>query len=131
MNKKITTRSLTLLMAALLILAEASHALAGLSDGEKVEWTAKLKKDYPLETCVVSGDPLKPSAMGLPVDFLLEQKDKNPRLVRFCCKGCIKSFNKDSEKYLKMIDEAEAKKQASTPASPKPKESDSHAGHNH
>jgi hypothetical protein len=30
--------------------------------------------------------------------------------VRLCCKGCVKDFNKNPEKFLKMIDEAAAAK---------------------
>ena len=40
-------------------------------------------KDYPLEKCVVSDEPL--TAMGKPVDLLY-----GTRLVRLCCKGCKK-----------------------------------------
>jgi hypothetical protein len=28
--------------------------------------------------------------------------------VRFCCKGCVKKFNAEPEKFLKMIDDAAA-----------------------
>jgi YHS domain-containing protein len=31
------------------------------------------------------------------------------REVLFCCKSCIKSFNKDPKQYLKKIDDAAAK----------------------
>ncbi len=31
------------------------------------------------------------------------------REIKFCCKGCLKDFNKDPQKYIKLIDEAEAK----------------------
>jgi YHS domain-containing protein len=31
------------------------------------------------------------------------------REIKFCCKNCLKDFNKDPAKYLKLIDEAEAK----------------------
>jgi YHS domain-containing protein len=60
---------------------------------------AKQKKDYPLDTCVVSGEKL--GSMGEPVDYL-----HDGRLVRFCCKGCIKGFHKDPEKFLKKLDAA-------------------------
>ena len=58
---------------------------------------AELAKSYPLNTCVVSHDSL--GGMGETVDALYEG-----RLIRFCCKGCVKSFNKNPEKYLKEID---------------------------
>jgi YHS domain-containing protein len=62
---------------------------------------AKEKADYPLETCVVSGEKL--GSMGEPVDYRYQG-----RLVRLCCRGCIGTFEKDPEKYLKMIDAAQA-----------------------
>ena len=58
-------------------------------------------KDYPLEKCVVSDEPL--TAMGKPVDLLY-----GTRLVRLCCKGCKKRFNKGPEEFLAMIDKARA-----------------------
>jgi transposase-like protein len=72
-------------------------------------------KDYPLPTCLISGEKLG-GDMGAPIDYLEKGKDgkASPRLVRFCCKSCIKTFQKDSEKYLKMIDEAKSKKTAAS-----------------
>ncbi|MEI7720517.1 MAG: hypothetical protein WCJ23_00875 [Verrucomicrobiota bacterium] len=60
---------------------------------------AELAKTYPLTTCPVSGDKL--GAMGETIDTLYQGQ-----LIRFCCKGCIKSFNKNPDKYLKEIDAA-------------------------
>jgi len=60
---------------------------------------AELAKTYPLTTCPVSGDKL--GGMGETIDTLVDGK-----LVRFCCKGCVKSFNKNPDKYLKVIDSA-------------------------
>ena len=60
---------------------------------------ADLAKSYPLTTCVVSHDGL--GRMGETVDILYEG-----RLIRFCCKGCVKSFNKNPDKYLKELDAA-------------------------
>ena len=59
-------------------------------------------KPYTLKTCVVSGDKL--GEMGDP--FVYASKGRE---IKFCCKGCLKDFNKNPAKYLKMIDEAEAK----------------------
>jgi YHS domain-containing protein len=61
---------------------------------------AKEKKTYPLTTCVVTGEKL--GGMGTPVDYVY-----NNQLVRFCCKGCISTFEKDPNKYLAMIKTAE------------------------
>jgi hypothetical protein len=60
---------------------------------------SNLAKSYPLTTCVVSHDGL--GGMGETVDALYEG-----RLIRFCCKGCVKSFNKNPDKYLKELDTA-------------------------
>lgn len=52
---------------------------------------------YPLKTCLVSGDEL--GGMGETVNALY-----GDRLIRFCCKGCVKSFNKNPGKYLPKLD---------------------------
>jgi len=57
---------------------------------------AKQGPSYTLTTCVVSG--VKLSAMGKPVDYVFSN-----RLVRFCCKGCIKKFEKDPAEYTKKL----------------------------
>ena len=51
---------------------------------------------------------------GPPRDFIYQEAGKPDRLVRFCCAGCLKDFNKDPEKYLKMIDDAAAAKTANS-----------------
>ena len=56
-----------------------------------------LVPSYPLKTCFVSGDKLDD-----PVDALY-----GGRLLRFCCKGCLRSFNKNPSKYLPRLDSAE------------------------
>ena len=65
---------------------------------------------YPLTTCVVSGDKLEDGDMGPPIDYTYKQAGKPDRLVRLCCKSCIKKFEKEPAKYLKMIDDAAAGK---------------------
>ena len=65
---------------------------------EKAKAT-ELAKTYTLTTCPVSGDKL--GGMGETIDTLYQGQ-----LIRFCCKGCVKSFNKNPDKYLKVIDAA-------------------------
>lgn len=65
---------------------------------------------YPLTNCVVSGDKLEDGDMGPPINYVFKQEGKPDRLVRLCCKGCVKDFNKNPEKFLKMIDDAAAAK---------------------
>jgi hypothetical protein len=79
---------------------------------------AKMRAEYPLTTCSVSGDKLG-GDMGDPVDFVYQQPGKPDRLIRFCCKDCIDDFTKDPAKYLQKIDEAAAKKAADGTAAPK------------
>lgn len=56
------------------------------------------KTDYPMATCVVSGEKLG-GEMGEPIDYVIGN-----RLVRFCCEGCIKMFEKNPAKHLAAID---------------------------
>jgi hypothetical protein len=69
---------------------------------------AAAQTDYPLDTCVVSGEKL--GGMGAPVDYIHQQEGQPDRVVRLCCKSCIPDFKKDPAKYLKLIDEAAAAK---------------------
>lgn len=69
--------------------------------------SSKLKSDYPLKTCVVSGEELG-GDMGDPVDYVYHQEGKPDRLVKLCCSKCVARFKKDPAKYLKKLDEAEA-----------------------
>ena len=64
---------------------------------------------YPIKTCMISGDALG-GDMGEPIDRVY-----NNHLVRFCCKDCIKEFEKAPAKFLGMLDEA-WKKQGAMPA---------------
>lgn len=52
---------------------------------------------YPLGTCPVMGEEL--GGMGEPVSHVHAGRE-----IRFCCPPCIKSFEKDPEKYLREID---------------------------
>jgi YHS domain-containing protein len=65
----------------------------------------KQTPDYPLDTCVVGGGKL--GSMGEPANYVHEG-----RLVRFCCAGCTKGFQKDPAKYVAKIEEAEKAKKA-------------------
>ena len=59
-------------------------------------------KAYPLKTCVVSGEKL--GEMGDPYVFTHDGQE-----VKLCCKSCLKDFNKAPAKYMKKVQEAEAK----------------------
>lgn len=59
-------------------------------------------KSYPLKTCVVSGDEFDHDA---PVKVTHKGTD-----VYLCCKSCVKKFNADPAKYVKMVKDAAHKK---------------------
>lgn len=90
-------RALKHLIAAILV-AFFLVPLSGLAADKKAE---KLKP-YTLKTCVVSGDKL--GEMGDPFVYAYKGRE-----IKFCCKGCLKDFNKEPDKYIKKIEEAEAK----------------------
>lgn len=55
-----------------------------------------------LTTCPVSGDKL--GEMGKPFTFVYKDQE-----VKLCCKSCKKKFDKDPEKYMKLIRAADKK----------------------
>lgn len=57
-------------------------------------------KDYPLATCVVSGDKLG-GDMGPPIAIEYEGRE-----IQFCCDGCVDDFLKDPKAYLAKLDAA-------------------------
>jgi YHS domain-containing protein len=54
---------------------------------------------YPLDKCIVSGETL-----GEHGDVVIKEYDG--REVRFCCKMCVKDFEKDPASFLKKLDDA-------------------------
>ncbi len=54
---------------------------------------------YPLEICIVTGEKL--GEMGEPVSRTYDGRE-----VKFCCKMCIKGFEKDQAKWMKKLDDA-------------------------
>ena len=60
-------------------------------------------KPYPLKICLVSGEKLG-GDMGKPVTLVYKGQE-----MKFCCKECVKDFNKDPKKWMKKFDEAKAK----------------------
>ena|ERR1041385_3538968 len=88
------------MFAALTLSAAFLAAPLAAFAGDKKDEKAKA---YPLDKCVVSDEKLG-GDMGKPYVFKYEGRE-----VQLCCKGCLKDFNKDPKKYLKKLDEAEAK----------------------
>lgn len=56
--------------------------------------------NYPLDYCIVSGEKLN-GEMGKPVNY-----DYHGRLIRFCCNGCVATFEKDPATYIAKLDSA-------------------------
>jgi len=81
------------------ILAVSSLVLAAEPEGHADPKNPKLKP-YPLKTCLVSGEKL--GAMGAPYVYKYQDRE-----IKFCCKGCLKDFNKDPAKYIKQLEVAE------------------------
>ncbi len=91
--------------------------LAGFAaDGKKTDL-----KPYKLDKCIVSDEKL--GEMGKP--YVMEYKGQE---IKLCCKDCKAKFDKNPEKFIKKMNEAE--KKAAKPAAPA-KPADEHMGHNH
>ena len=89
-NNRITTIVAALAAAFITTTAFAKDAPSG------------VPKDYPLKTCVVSGEKL--GEHGKPVKVTSEGTD-----VWLCCKSCVKDFNKEPAKFVKMVKDAPTK----------------------
>ena len=61
---------------------------------------------YPLDTCVVTGESLFMDGTDIGVNHVY-----NNRLVRLCCRGCIRDFDAEPAGYLKKLDAAVIKAQ--------------------
>ncbi|MBI3829006.1 MAG: hypothetical protein HY291_05800 [Planctomycetes bacterium] len=90
-------------VALVLALSVAGAAVAFAEDAPKTEKPGAKAEAYPLKTCIVSGEELG-GEMGDAVTIQHEG-----RTIKFCCKSCVKKFNADPAKYLKVLDEAEKK----------------------
>ena len=83
--------------AVALTISVLGSPFAGLAADPKKEVTP-----YTLTTCVVSDEKL--GEMGKPYVFTNDNRE-----IKLCCKSCLKDFKKEPAKYLKKIEEAEAK----------------------
>jgi len=57
------------------------------------------RRDYPIETCLVSGEKL--GDMGEIIEHVVEE-----RLIRLCCKACVKDVTKDPTAFVARLDVA-------------------------
>ncbi len=90
----------------------AKDGKTGIATKDDAALVEKQKAAYPVDTCVVTGKKL--GEHGEPVEYLYKG-----RLVRFCCAGCIASFEKDPAKYLGTLDEAAKAKEKAGATAPK------------
>lgn len=65
----------------------------------------KKPKPYPLNTCIVSDEKIGADPGMKPYSFVQDGRE-----VKLCCKSCLKSFKKESAKYMAKIEAAEKKK---------------------
>jgi YHS domain-containing protein len=84
---------------------------------------AQQTKSYPLSSCMISG--LKLGTMGEPVDYILAN-----RLVRFCCGGCVGTFNRGPAAHLETLTKAWGDARPAKPA-PRGHDKDRHRGDDH
>jgi hypothetical protein len=54
---------------------------------------------YPLDKCIISGEKLGEGGKAV-------TKVYDGREVKFCCGGCVKTFEKDQAKWMKKLDDA-------------------------
>jgi len=79
-----------------IVLVGLSVAYAALVITGIVSKRRAIDAPYPLTTCIVSDRPMqRPHARLL-----------KGRKVLFCCRGCVKRFRKDPEKYFAKLDRA-------------------------
>ena len=87
--------------AMLLTVAFVAIPLAGFTAEET---KAEKTKPYPLKTCLVSGAEIDDKGEMKPYSVTFEGRE-----IKFCCKGCLPDFKKDSAKYMKQLIETEKK----------------------
>jgi hypothetical protein len=90
--KKMKFLAGTLLTVVLLSLSSVARA----DDTNSASATNTPPKADLLTTCPVSGDKL--GEMGKPYVFVYQDQE-----VKLCCSSCKKDFDKDPDKYIKLI----------------------------
>jgi hypothetical protein len=98
--------SLSLAVRLTLLLFGISATAASAAPAAAAPATAAALAAYPLKTCVVSDAKL--GSMGKPVAHVYQQAGQPDRAVLFCCKACIRKFEKEPARYLAKLGAAEA-----------------------
>ncbi|MEK7952852.1 YHS domain-containing protein [Luteolibacter soli] len=99
------TLLLTILAFGLVSCASPAPATAtgtAAASAKVTKKTAAKPKPYPLKTCLVTGDGL--DEMDERVSTVYEGQT-----FEFCCKPCLKKFNKNPGKYVKALEKEKAK----------------------
>lgn len=71
---------------------------------KEADWAAAQRKNYPLNTCLVSDERL--GSMGKAPEYIYRVEGQPDRLVVFCCSGCDGDFLASPEKFLAKLDPA-------------------------
>jgi len=101
-------KTLSILSLTLLAAVPAAQETRPAADAAAEAAAIKVQlPSYPLTTCVVSGEAL--GSMGDAIDMVVDDK-----LVRLCCKGCVKAVNKEPAKFTAKVDEAVIRAQAAS-----------------
>ena len=98
-------KALKSLITSALLVSLCAAPLAGFA----ADKTTAKPKPYTLKTCPVSDEKL--GEMGDAYVFVHEGRE-----IKLCCKSCLKDFKKDPAKYIKKIEQAEAKAKKKYPA---------------
>ena len=85
-------------------------------------------KDYPMQTCVVTGDVLSEHE---PVTHTHSEAGKPDRVVVLCCEHCVPDFKRDPARYLKKLDEAAAAARQGGAKSDSADQKQDNTGHTH
>ncbi|MDA0321969.1 MAG: hypothetical protein O2923_04535 [Verrucomicrobia bacterium] len=134
---KSETRKIAVVITAVLLMTGLGLAVANDKDhgtpAEKAGGAEEGVRAYPLKICLVSDEEV--GSMGEAPSLVFKQE------IKFCCKGCLKDFNKDPLKYVaKLVAEIEKQKGGASPAQIKGaahkeksshKKADDHSGHDH
>lgn len=91
------------ILTAVLLTGLAAGVLSARADDKHEHADKKTEaKPYPSSTCLISNEALE--SMGKPVVLAV-----NGQEIKFCCKNCLKDYEKDKTGYMKKLAEAEAK----------------------
>ena len=76
--------------------AATADAAASKATSKKVAKKEPKPKAYPLKTCLVTGDGLDDMDERVSTVYM-------GQTFEFCCKPCVKKFNRNPQKYVKAL----------------------------